>query len=216
MPLAFFCKLLTLTVVLLQVGCVTGTRSIELEVPAQPTVSAASGTVFIGEIVDNRVFEQKPAQASTPSVAGNLAETNAEQRSRLIGRQRNGYGKAMGDVALAGDSTVQQEVRKLLVEGFSARGYEISETPDSDVQIHVSIEKFWGWFRPGFVKIGFESDVDCALEVDSAGRKQSISVAGKGLNNGQVASDANWQLSFKRAYADFLNNLGSALEQAGL
>jgi hypothetical protein len=197
-------------------ACVTGTRSIELATPEQVASTPAKGSVYIAQIVDQRTFEQKPAQASTPSVNGNLASTSAEQRSKLIGRQRNGFGKAMGDVALANDGTVQGEVRRLLEQGFAGRGYSIANSPDGALVANVEIRKFWAWFRPGFWSVGFDADIDCHIGIEGDGSTKSIDVQGHGLNKGQVASDANWQEAFEMAFSEFLKNLDTALEQAGL
>lgn len=41
-------------------GCVTGTRHIEFTPVDYASGKSASETVYIGEIKDNRLFEQKP------------------------------------------------------------------------------------------------------------------------------------------------------------
>ena len=197
-------------------GCVTGTRSLELPTPMVETAEQTAGTIYISTIEDSRQFEQKPAQASTPSVTGKLADTTAEQRARLIGRQRNGYGKAMGDVALANESTVQQEVRRLLEAGFKKRGYAIVTDLNADNVATVDIQKFWGWFRPGFASVGFESDIQCGINVETADKAHTLVVSGHALNKGQVASDANWIKSFRLTIEDFMANLDAALTEAGL
>ena len=147
---------------------------------------------------------------------GNLDETTPGQLARSIGRQRNSFGKAMGDVALANDSNVQDEIRRLLVAGFTSRGYSIEDVDSALLVANVDISKFWGWFRPGFASIGFETDIQCDVDINGDGVQQTVSVSGHGLNKGQVASDANWGLSFKRAIEDFLVNFDTAMERAGL
>lgn len=206
---------LVLALVLTAGGCVTGTRTIQTTVPETTSAVDARGTVFLGDIADKRSFEENASQADVPSVRGKLSETTPEQRAHLIGRQRNGFGKAMGDLELANNATVQQEIRRLLEAGFAARGYAVSNTPNADVKVTTGINKFWAWFRPGFWKIGFDTDIACDITVDGANGSRRLNVVGNGLNNGQIASDANWQLSLDRAYSDFLKNLNTALEQAG-
>jgi len=82
-------------------GCVVGRRTVSLNVPTAASVGAATkGTVVIKSVADARKFENKPAAPSTPSIDGDVNEISAEQRKTFIGRQRNGFGHAMGDIVL--------------------------------------------------------------------------------------------------------------------
>ena len=112
-----------LTIAALLSGCVTGTRTIDLQPPQVATTTKMEGTVYLGAFEDKRVFEAAPKDPSTPSVNGNLASTSKQQLATLIGRQRNGFGKAMGDVALPKGGTVEGEMRDLIRRGLEARGY---------------------------------------------------------------------------------------------
>lgn len=195
-------------------GCVTGTRNLDnLAVPDFSAEKSASGDIYIAEILDNRVFEQKPRDPSTPSVRGNLNKTSKEKLATLIGRQRNGYGGAMGDVALPNGGTVQDKVRDLLVAGLESRGYTVVDDSNAPNRLNVSVEKFWAWFTPGFVSVSFESNLQCEIEFETSSQTQKIAVQGYGLNKGQIASNANWELAYKRAFEDFLQNLDSTLDQ---
>lgn len=214
-------KAFKLTVVLLALlsstACVTGTRNLQnLEIPEYSSDKSAAGSVFIGPIADKRGFEQKPKDPSTPSVKGDLSGVNAETRATLIGRQRNGYGKAMGDVALPVGVTVQDKMHALLKTGLESRGYTVVDDANADTRVAVDINEFWAWFSPGFVSVSFESKLQSDLSFESAGGKKAISVSGYGLNKGQVASDANWELAFKRAFQNFLENLDKLLDESGL
>lgn len=209
-------KYLILALSVVMTGCVTGTRNIELATPKHESGKTASGTVYIALVEDKREFEQKPGSPSTPSVKGDLASTPKEKLSTLIGRQRNGYGMAMGDVALLEGNTVEDEVRRLLKSGLESRGYTIVDDKSADNHVSVDIDKFWAWFTPGMWAVSFESQLQCNLEFDSESKKQTFEVEGYGINKGQVASDANWKLAYERAYADFLENLDNILDAAGL
>ena len=213
-------KKINLLIIILSItvlsGCVTGTRTLDLTSPNYEPGKTASGQVYIGVIEDKRIFEQSPRSPSTPSVKGNLASTPKEKLATLIGRQRNGYGAAMGDVALVEGSTVQSELRELLTEGLEMRGYTVVDDPSSPNRITVDIEQFWAWFSPGFVSVSFESSLQCFLNFENGSQETAISISGYGLNKGQVASDANWLLAYERAFADFLKNLDKALDAEGL
>jgi hypothetical protein len=197
-------------------GCVVGRRSIDLDVPsAQVTVPAAKGTIAIRSITDNRTFENKPASPSTPSIDGDVTKVSRDQLKTMIGRQRNGYGMAMGDIDLAGGGTVELEMRQLLEEGFKRNGYQIVDAASAGALADVTINKFWAWFTPGFWAVDFEAQIDSEMTIVTGDSTRKVVVSGAGKNTGQVASDANWQLAYSRAFDDLLKNLGAELTKAG-
>jgi len=177
--------------------------------------ATASGALRITSIEDGRVFEHKPRDPSTPSVRGDLASMTPAQLETLIGRQRNGYGGAMGDVALPEGKTVPGKVQELLTQGLEGRGYTIVDS-DHELDLAVEIKRFWSWGTPGLFSISFEAVIETALTFIRASDELTLEVAGYGLNRGQVGSDANWALAYERAYTDFLKNLEAALDEQGL
>lgn len=196
-------------------GCVTGRRMIALDTPVQTAPATSKGSVAIGAITDQRRFENKPSSPSTPSIDGDVNSASKDSLKGMIGRQRNGYGAAMGDVALAGGATVESQTRALITEGLKRRGYTASEGGGADA-VTVNIDEFWGWFSPGFATVSFEARIRTNLSLTAGGQKRDLAVNGYGINKGQVASDANWQLAYARAFEDYLKNLDTALAGAGL
>ena len=198
-------------------GCVTGTRSLEnLQVPEYNNDKTATGEIYIGQISDMRKFQPKPNNPSTPSVKDDLSKLSKEDLSTLIGRQRNAYGRAMGDVALPEGVKVQDKVRDLIKEGLESRGYTVVENKNAEKHISVNIDKFWAWFSPGFASVSFESNLQCKINMEHSSETQTFDVKGYGINKGQVASNANWELAFKRAFQNFLENFDAALDEKNL
>lgn len=213
LPLLFLAATATL---LLQTGCVVGRRTVALPIPSLGSATATKGDFYIGEVTDNRRFENKPPAPSTPSIDGDVNSMSALQKSTMIGRQRNTYGKAMGDIALPADDSVSKRARLLLEEGLKLRGYQISADPQAARSATVSIDEFWAWFSPGMWAVSFEAKVHCTIKFKKADGSGEIVVRGYGMNKGQMASDANWQLAYSRAFQDFLEKLGPELDKAGL
>lgn len=193
-------------------SCVLGRRTIDPPVPvaAHP---AAKGTVSIATIQDLRVFDNKPSNPSTPSINGDHTTMSAADKCGMVGRQRNGYGAAMGDIALPAGQTVQTKTRQLLAEAFARRGYTLAE--GSGNRAGADIQQFWAWFTPGMWYVQFEAVIQCRLTVTKGGASRTLTVKGQGTNGGQVASDANWNLAYERAFTDFLTNLDTELKRAG-
>jgi uncharacterized lipoprotein YajG len=197
-------------------GCVVGRRSVALETPATAAAAVNKGTVALTAVTDRRTFENKPSSPSIPSIDGDATKASKDNLKTMIGRQRNGYGKAMGDIQLAAGDNVEAQMRRLVGEGFKRRGYAVTDTAADGDGAQVDVDQFWAWFTPGFVAVSFEANVGCKLTITAKGKTQVLAVAGYGKNTGQVASNANWQLAYTRAFEDFLAKLDTALAGAGL
>jgi len=197
-------------------ACVTGRRSFDLPVKSAVSSAGTRGTVYIASVTDDRHFESDPSDPSIPSVDGDAAKMSAAQRDRMIGRQRNSFGKAMGDVSLPTDDSVRRKVRSLIADGLIQSGYRITTDPRVAQTISVSIRNFWGWMTPGFFALTFEAKIDCAITASGPAGVHTIIVKGYGINHGQFAKDANWIEAFDPAFEDFTSNLDAQLQDLRL
>ena len=201
---------------LLGSGCVTSRRTIGLPVSHVPGAGANKGSLYIGSIEDQRTFQNKPTDASTPSVNGDVAQCSKEELATVIGHQRKGYGRARGDIALPPGDSVLARTRALLEEGLKRRGFTIANEPAAAGTVTVKIYEFWAWLAPGMWTLSFQANVVCQVTVTRDGVAQKLLVKGAGRNQGQVANDADWQLAYTRAFDDFLAHLEVALSGEGL
>jgi uncharacterized lipoprotein YajG len=127
----------------------------------------------------------------------------------MISRQRNGFGKAMGDMALPAGNSVIKRTRLLVEQGLMRKGYEISSDPNAANTVTVSVKEFWAWMTPGFLALTSEAKVSCLIAVTDAGGVHTTIVNGYGLNHGQVAKDGNWQEAYDPAFEDFIAFFGT-------
>jgi hypothetical protein len=198
-------------------GCVTGRRKLTLKVPKGiPGTTAFAGStpkgrVSIQSVTDSRQFQNKPKEPSTPSVNGDVNKVSKEQRATFVGRQRNGFGMAMGDIVLKDPETVPAHAKQLVSEGFARHGYT---TTTGGTPVDVDVQEFWAWFTPGMWTIDFEARVKCAVNIRGA-KPAALVVNGYGKNMGQIASDQNWQQAYDAAFKDFLGDLSVKLHNAG-
>ena len=84
-------------------GCVTGTLFFSADVgPSEtPPASPTRGALAIGHINDQRISQNHPDDPSTSSIDGCFTRVRPKAESTDIGRQRNTWGHAMGDIAFS-------------------------------------------------------------------------------------------------------------------
>jgi uncharacterized lipoprotein YajG len=192
--------------ILLQTGCVTGRRSLTPPIPSHTTQVATLGSVYISTVKDDRQFENKPSDPSIPSIDGDVTKLSAAEKDRMIGRQRNTFGKAMGDISLDENDSVTQRVRMLITEALGRKGYQVTQDPASANTVAVAINEFWAWGTPGVFALAFEVKIKCTVAVTEPAGSQTLIVKGYGINHGQVAKNENWLEAFDPAFEDFIAN----------
>lgn len=154
-------NLLLLIGVLALSGCATSRGVLDVEQQVDENPATGQAVTFV-RVSDNREFEIAPPVPSTPSLKGGEIG-NPAITSRAIARKRGGFGQALGDILLPEGDTVAGLVQAALTDAFRDRGYRVVTESDPDfgdaIPLEVDIERFWGWFQPGFwqVKIHYES-----------------------------------------------------------
>lgn len=178
-------------------GCATSRSEIKLQSPVVSASSSVAGNgrvVVIKSVTDERVFEQAPSDPSTPSLGfGGSDNATAQVKSRAIGRKRNGFGKALGDVLLDQGQTVQEIVRKNLAAALEQGGYKVESQADASVKpvmLDVRIKKFWSWLQPGFWAITLHSEIATELQVEGGGAPLEIQAHAE--DKRQMATDGAW------------------------
>lgn len=141
----------------------------EITIAPQTSTQPASGLVaVVMEPVDARRFEAAPALPSIPSLKESNQIGDKQITSRAVGRKRNGYGAALGDVLLLPPQTVSSLVGGAVKAGLNDAGYRVLEPNDPEYaaapKVNVRILEFWTWVTPGFAQIKLDSAVDLVLE----------------------------------------------------
>jgi hypothetical protein len=127
----------------------------EVAVPSQSSKQAETGiAVVVPPPVDGRKFETAPRDPSIPSLKEPAQINNSQITSRALGRKRNGYGMAMGDVLLNPPQTAASLVADAVRAGLRDSGYRIVDAGDpayaSAPKVDIRIDEFWTWITPGF------------------------------------------------------------------
>ena len=141
----------------------------EVAVPIQTAKQPEAGTVVVLTTpVDARKFEAAPQSPSIPSLKIAEQINDPQITSRALGRKRNGYGMAMGDVLLNPPQTASTLVGDAVKAGLRDAGYRVLDASDSAganaPRVNVRIEEFWTWITPGFGQIKLDNVTNLSLD----------------------------------------------------
>jgi hypothetical protein len=134
-------------------ACAIDRSVVEIKSPAMST-APTKAVAKITEIRDLRQFDVNPPQPSMPSLGDANEIKDAKLTSRAIGRKRNGYGMAMGDVMLPENTSVATLVRNAATRALQDKGYRVVDQTSPDfamaAPLTIDIEQFWAWVNLGF------------------------------------------------------------------
>lgn len=198
------------------VGCATNRSALTLKsstVTSANAVAKTGQTAVIRLVKDNRVFEQAPKDPSIPSL-GFEGATNAtaELKAKAVGRKRNGFGKALGDVTLENGKTVDGVIRERLTLALEQAGYEVKpegQVASPSLVVDVEVKQFWSWIQMGFWALKVHTKIDTDLNV--AGAAAPINVSSHVEESRQVVTDGAWVSALSKGLDDYQVKVTDAL-----
>jgi hypothetical protein len=121
---------------------------VKLEPPAASAPPATAASAKIIEIRDLRHFEAAPRDPSIPSLDPLLSDDSAIS-ARAVGRLRNNWGAARGNVLLPEGRTVFDLVRGIATAALESEGYRVVDQASPEyaqaAPLAVDIDQFWQW-----------------------------------------------------------------------
>jgi len=155
-------------------GCATSRSELRLASPVGSPAAVANANApiaIIRTVRDMRTFEQAPKQPNIPSLGfEGASQATADAKLRAIGRKRNTYGNALGDVFLQDGQTVESVIRENVRAALQDAGYVVRDDAaanPSAVVVDVRIKQFWAWIHPGFWAITVNTDIDTDLSLST-------------------------------------------------
>lgn len=194
-------------------GCAVGRSEVKLASPgAEPSQAApATGKVVVLRTVkDERRFEEAPKDPSTPSLDGGASKASADEKARAIGRKRNSYGMAMGDVLLESGTSVEKAVRENLAAAFRDAGFQVRDSAVPGAMIvDARIRKFWSWMTPGVFAISIEATIETELSAQGA---SPVTVNAHATTSSMVGGDRLYIEVVDRALAQMRGEAASKVK----
>ncbi|MBU1230994.1 MAG: flagellar biosynthesis protein [Proteobacteria bacterium] len=195
-------------------GCATNRSVLDIPAPTSASVAPSNGKqVCIAAVTDRRVFEENPGQPSTPSLSPREAQ-DADTRLRAIGRKRNTFGMALGDIVLKEGATVESLIQAAIRQAFLAKGYALVEcggAPQSGV-VNADITKFWSWLNPGFATITVSTEISTDLNIVFPEGKKRLMVSARASDGYMAATEKAWTEISTQALQNYQTELEKQLQ----
>lgn len=177
-------------------GACALTRSEVAVVPDTVADPAGGVVVVLGPVTDERRFEVAPSEPSVPSLKEPGQIGDKQITNRAIGRKRNTYGAALGDVLLADPQTVSRLVAEAVKSGLRDAGYRVVEVDDPAnaraPRVTVRVMEFWNWVTPGFSSIKLDHSARVILEGGLPALRQPVSISVDGREGYFAISESAW------------------------
>jgi uncharacterized lipoprotein YajG len=198
-------------------GCATSRSVLDIPTPVTSVspAAAATRTVVINSATDKRRFEVAPSEPNIPSLDPS-EEQSDKIKARSVGRKRNTFGKALGDILLTDGKTVESLTRDSVQQAFAEKGYRLLASKDQatgeTLVVDASIDKFWAWMNPGFASITLSTEISTDLRISAASGSETQTVSIKSSGNYQTGMEGNWVEVINKALRLYIDELKTKLK----
>lgn len=212
-------SLVALATFLLLGGCAATRSELDIPLPAQSGVSPPASqptakTVFINRPVDSRKFELKPATPNIPSLDPSRAQDESI-KARAIGRKRNGFGMALGDLLLKDGQTVETLTAASIRQAFTDLGYTVLDrqelATDTTYLVDTRIGRFWSWMDPGFAALTLNTDISTDLTIRKGDAVDKHTIVANATGSYQTGMESNWIEVITMALKAYVEELESRI-----
>ena len=208
--------ILGLSALVLLGGCATSRSVLDIPSPAALGAAQAIGKeVFVASVADHRSFASDPRSPDIPSLDPGADQGDAV-KARAVGRKRNSFGKALGDILLKEGQTVETLTADSIRRAFAEKGYKVIErreevTPDT-LLVEATVDKFWSWMNPGFASITLSTEISTDLAIRSPAPGKTTTISVKASGNYQTGMEENWIEVINKALRAYVDELKAKLE----
>jgi uncharacterized lipoprotein YajG len=205
--------LATSAAILVISGCAATRSTLDIPVPVAESDAVVNPKAYVTivRVTDARRFEASPRDPSVPSLRNPADLEDSMIRSRAVARKRGGFGKAMADILLPEDRTVEQLVREAATKALRERGYAVVDDKSPEqakaLPLELEIQQFWTWVTPGFatMKVEFESIVVMKGDALLAGAQESV--RGYTRVESLAVTDGEWLRTMQQGVNDLIEQM---------
>jgi ribosomal protein L11 len=186
-------------------ACAVNRSTVAVDVPEATAGTKNGVSVKILEVTDNRVFEFRPGVPQVPSLSES-EQNNKSVEARAIGRKRNGFGKALGDVLLPEDQTIAGLVEKTVTNAFLEAGFTVVKADDAAygdaIPVKTGVVKFWSWIEWGFTQLPLHTISEIEIVAPIGELKEGMKVENEVVKSHFAVVESDWQKNMTAALAE--------------
>jgi hypothetical protein len=135
--------------------------------------------------------------------------------ARAVGRKRNGFGQALGDIMLPEDQSVAKVVGTALTKGLRESGYRVLAKGEPGYEqatpVSANVEQFWSWINPGFAAIRTSARIDVQLFGTLKPLQGGKKITADATESMQLVTENDWLVILNKALDAWVGNLKTAL-----
>ncbi len=207
--------LLLTAVIFLLTGCATSRGYLNITIPQETTAAKENGMqVYIRNITDNRDFQARPSSPDIPSFGSKKDIGKEDLKNRAIGRKRNGYGKAMGNIFLDENQNVQGVIYEAARNALISLGYEVTNSKEKAradaIVMDITVDKFWSWINIGAWTLRIDTAIRTTVSEPTLSKTFVVDTLAQ--NHCQVGNTANWKKSIRLAMDSYISEFKDKLK----
>jgi hypothetical protein len=217
MPSRFFRQFgLCVFLLLALSACAVGRSALDIKSPqaANPTDSRTLAKVT--EVRDVRHFTTESPDPSRHTLGSAEDIRNAAVTGRAIGRKRNGFGAALGDLTLPEGMTVSSLVKAAATAALQQRGYRVVEEGSPEAArafpVAIDIEQFWAWVNLGFWEGTMTHASKVVLTSNDLVQSSPAIVNAKYAMGVQVGTESNWSHVTNEGVRDLVQQIQARIK----
>jgi len=185
---------------------------------AAPTGEQPQSNHFakITEVRDLRQFSVNPRDPSQPSLGSEDEIRDTKITGRAVGRKRNGYGMALGDVAVQETTSVAGLVRDAARKALQDRGYVVVEQNSPQyteaLPLTLDVQQFWTWISLGMFEGTFTFDATVGMSGNGLLATNPTSVKSQTVVTSMAGTDAIWTRTVQTGLNDLAEKIKAQIK----
>ncbi|MCX5701018.1 MAG: hypothetical protein NTZ63_05710 [Candidatus Omnitrophica bacterium] len=204
-------------VIFMLTGCASNRGYLTVDLPQHSIANDNGKQVFIRSVVDNRIFENRPRTPDVPSLGFKGSDqASKEIKSRAIARKRNGYGRALGDILLDENQSVEFIATEMIKNSLYSLGYTVTNNKDEAkrdaIIMDVSIDKFWSWINVGVWTLRIDAQIKTTMNITFPGDKKTVTIEALVNNPCQMGNTANWRKAIRMVIEAYISEAKDKLK----
>lgn len=197
-------------------ACAVGRSTLDIQSPQAVNPTDSRALAKVTEVRDLRHFTTESPDPSRHTLGSADDIRNPAVTGRAVGRKRNGFGAALGDLALPAGMSVPGIVKAAATAALQQRGYRVVEEGSPDAarafSLAVDVEQFWAWVNLGFWEGTMTHASKVVLKSNDLVQASPTVVDARYAMGVQVGTESNWSLVINNGVSDLVQQIEARIK----